>query len=239
MGLKAPEKRMRDVEYVLRFASFYHATYLKYKPSMARFLNEDMLTFQKITDKQAVELGHAFKNTVTLIRSLLGHNAFKRYYRGDAKSPDGRWEAKRFNAALFDVLMFSFANVDKNQVMANLDAIRESLIVLMTENQEFIESIELSTSSVRMVRQRFDLWRMTLESILSTTMKQPRCFSRALKLELYNVNSTCQICGQQINDADDAALDHIEMYWLGGKTIPENARLTHRYCNWARPKGVG
>jgi len=32
------------------------------------------------------------------------------------------------------------------------------------------------------------------------------------------------------------AVDHIEMYWKGGKTIPENARLTHRYCNWARSK---
>lgn len=236
MGLKAPEKRMRDVEYVLRFAAFYHATYLKYKPSMARFLNEDMLAFQKITDKQAEELGQAFKNAVTLIRSLLGQNAFKRYYRGDAKSPHGRWETKKFNAALFDVLMYTFANADKNRVMANLDSIREALMVLMTENQDFIDSIELSTSAVRMVRQRFDLWRMTVESILSTTTKQPRCFSRALKLELYKANPTCQICGQQINDADDAALDHIEMYWLGGQTIPENARLTHRYCNWARPK---
>ncbi len=236
MGLNAPEKRMRDVEYVLRFASFYHSTYLKYKPSMARFLNDDMKTYQKITDKQAKELEQAFKNTVAIIRSLLGTNAFKRYYRGDIKSPSGRWETKKFNAALFDILMYSFAEVDKNRVMANLDSIRESLIVLMTENQEFIDSIELSTSAVRMVRQRFDLWRTTLDSILEKSVKQPRCFSRALKLELYNSNPTCKICGQQINDVDDAALDHIEMYWLGGKTIPENARLTHRYCNWARPK---
>ena len=33
-----------------------------------------------------------------------------------------------------------------------------------------------------------------------------------------------------------AAVDHIEQYWRGGKTIPENARLTHRYCNMARPR---
>ena len=26
------------------------------------------------------------------------------------------------------------------------------------------------------------------------------------------------------------------MYWTGGKTIPENARLAHRYCNWARSR---
>jgi hypothetical protein len=238
MGLKAPEKRMRDVEFVLRFAAFYHSTYLKYKPSMARFLNEDMQTYQKLTRQQASELRQAFKNSVTLIRSLLAQNAFKRYYRGDSKSPHGRWETKKFNAALFDVLMYTFANVDKNQVMASLDAIREALIVLMTENQDFIDSIELSTSGIRMVRQRFDLWRMTLESILSTTSKQPRCFTRALKLELFMANPTCQICGQQINDADDAAVDHVEMYWLGGKTIPENARLTHRYCNWARAKST-
>jgi len=47
---------------------------------------------------------------------------------------------------------------------------------------------------------------------------------------------TCEICKQRILSADDAAIDHIKQYWVGGKTIPENARLTHRYCNWARPR---
>jgi hypothetical protein len=236
MGLKTPEKRMRDVEYVLRFASFYHATYLRYKPSMARFLNEDMRKYQKISDADTAELRKAFNNSVTLVRSLLGSNAFKRYYRGDGKSADGRWESRKFNAALYDILMYGFASADKNQVMASLDSIREALIVLMSENQDFVDSIELSTSAVRMVKQRFDLWRATLEPILAITKKQPRCFSLALKRELYDANPTCQICGQLISDLDDAAVDHIEMYWLGGKTIPENARLTHRYCNWARSK---
>jgi 5-methylcytosine-specific restriction endonuclease McrA len=32
----------------------------------------------------------------------------------------------------------------------------------------------------------------------------------------------------------DADIDHIKHYWRGGKTIPENARLTHRYCNRKR-----
>jgi hypothetical protein len=237
MGLKSPEKRMRDVEYVLRFAAFYHSTYLKYKPSMARFLNEDMKENQKISDVKAQELKKAFKNSITLIRSLLGENAFKRFYRGSGKSSNGYWEPKKFNASLYDVLMCSLADKDKNLVMANLDAIREALIVLMTTNQDFIDAIELSTSSVKMVTQRFDIWRFTLESILAQGEKQPRCFSRALKKELYDKNSTCSICNQHIADLDDSAVDHVEQYWLGGKTIPENARLTHRYCNWSRPKG--
>lgn len=237
MGLKGPEKRMKDVEYVLRFAAFYHATYLKYKPSMARFLDEDMRKHQKATKREQEELTAAFKNSVTLVRSLLGRNAFKRFHRGgDSESPNGYWEPRKFNASLYDILMYSFADKDKNRVMANLDAIREALIVLMTENQSLIDAIELSTSSLRMVTTRFDIWRMTLDEILSQTTRQPRCFSRALKQQLYDANPACQICGQHIADSDDSAVDHIEQYWLGGRTIPENARLTHRYCNWARSK---
>lgn len=236
LGLKTPEKRMKDVEYALRFSAFYHATYLKYRPSMARFLNEDMKEYQKISNVKALELRKAFKKSITLIRSLLGEHAFKRFHKGSDKSHDGYWEPKKFNASLYDVLMFSFADREKNLVMANLDSIREALIVLMTENQEFIEAIELSTSSLKMVTRRFDIWRKTLDDILARIDKQPRCFSRELKQSLYNQNSTCAICGQHISDLDDSAVDHIEQYWLGGMTIPENARLTHRYCNWARPK---
>ena len=129
---------------------------------------------------------------------------------------------------LSDILIFSFADKDKSQIMANLDAIRESFIGLMTENEDFIYSIEHSTSSKSMVTKRFDIWRATLDAILGSSTKQPRCFSYVLKKELYEKHPTCEICGQHIVDIDDAAVDHIDEYWLGGKTIPENARLTHR-----------
>lgn len=236
MGLKGPEKRMRDVEYVLRFGAFFHFTYLKFKPSMARFLNEDMARYRNIASNDADDLRKAFKTSVSLTRSLLGSNAFKRFYRGNGESPNGRWEDKKFNASLYDVLMWGFSNAEKNQVMAKLDAIREALLYLMTEDQAFIDSIELSTSSVKMVTCRFDKWRKALDDVLNSTNRQPRCFSHALKEQLFKSNPQCQLCGQHISDIDDSAVDHVQQYWLGGKTIPENARLTHRYCNWARPK---
>lgn len=236
MGLSGPEQRMRDVEYVLRFAAFFHATYLNYKPPMAWFLNQDMARYQQVRDDDVRQLRTAFRTSTTLVRSLLGDHAFKRYYRGEQSEPNGRWESKKFNAALYDVLMFGFAQLDKNVVMARLDAIREAFIALMTESDEFIEAIELSTSSIRMVTRRFDLWRDALTAALGDTRQQARCFSWALKHQLYEADPTCGICSQHIVDIDDAAVDHIEQYWLGGKTIPENARLTHRYCNWARSK---
>ena len=75
-----------------------------------------------------------------------------------------------------------------------------------------------------------------MDDILEADKKQKRCFTKALKDELFKKKPTCAICGQRISTVDDAAVDHIEQYWRGGKTIPSNARLTHRFCNWARPR---
>ena len=237
LGLTGPDKRMRDVELVLRFASFYHATYLKYAPPMKRFYNHDMEHWKGLTSQDADQLRVAFKNAIVIIRSLLGRqHAFKRYYQGEAKNPNGRWEPKKFNASLYDVLMGVLWDKDRNQVMAALDTLREGWIDLMANNTEFKQAIELSTSSVEMVRRRFDLARAWVEDVLRNYRVQPRCFSRELKRQLFETNSTCALCGQGINDIDDSAVDHIEQYWRGGQTIPENARLTHRFCNSSRPR---
>lgn len=238
MGYSKPHKRMMDIEFVLRFASFYNQTYLRYISPMKKFMNKEMEQRQNISDNEVQELKNAFKNSVSLIYSLLGNNAFRRFVPGsDHQNPDGHWETKKFNASLFDILMWSFADKDKNLVMNNLDSIKEGLVNLMCD-QDFIGSILLATSSKRKVEQRFDMWKKTLDGILSDQEKQPRCFSKNLKKDLYNKNSTCEICRNNISEIDDAAIDHIEQYWLGGKTIPENARLTHRYCNNARSRNA-
>ena len=92
------------------------------------------------------------------------------------------------------------------------------------------------TSSVKMVRTRFDKWRQTLQQVVGSPRREPRCFTRKIKEELFEQDPTCALCGQRILDIDDAAIDHIEQYWLGGGTIPENARLTHRFCNRSRSR---
>jgi hypothetical protein len=135
--------------------------------------------------------------------------------------------------------MYSFAKVDKPVVFLNLDSIREALINMMIDDDEFVVSIEKGTSGLRQVMTRFDKWRAALQRVIDVNHKEVRCFSRKLKEELFGRDKTCAICGQHINDIDDSALDHIKQYWMGGKTIPENARLTHRYCNWARARSEG
>ena len=236
LNLAAPHKRMTDVELVLRFASFYHQTYLKYSQSMRQFFNKDMDKYQFISEDESDELRAAFKNSVSIVKSLFGKNAFKRFHCGDERNPNGEWEEKRFNSSLYDVWMGTFYNKDKNQVYASLDALRESLIDLMASNEGFIDAILIGTSSPKKVQKRFDIARSVIDDVLGNCESQPRCFSSKVKQELFDKDPTCAICNQRINHIDDAAVDHVEQYWRGGKTIHENARLSHRYCNTARSK---
>ena len=236
MNISKPDKRMKDIELVLRFGAFFHATYLKYQSPMRRFLNSDMEQYRNMTTQQAKEFEEAFKKAASLVRSMLGTHAFKRFYCGTADSPNGRWEPKKFNSSLYDVLMWSMARADKNLIMRHLDAVREAYIDLLTNDDSFIESIQLSTSSVQAVKTRFRAWDDRLLAVLSGAGSEPRCFTLAVKQELFDADPTCGLCDNRIQDIDDAAVDHIDQYWRGGQTIPENARLAHRYCNLARSK---
>ena len=229
-------KRMVDVELVLRFAAFYHRSYHNYKAPIKNFLNREMEDNRDINSNKEEELKVAFKNSITIIRSLLGENAFKRFYSGDEKHPNGYWEESRINISLYDILMWSFANKDKNQIMRNLDSIREGLVDLMTRDRDFIDSIEKATSKKDAVKTRFKKWDDVLDEILKHDQIQERCFSKNLKKQFFDSNPVCSICSQEIVDIDDSAVDHIEQYWVGGKTIPSNARLTHRYCNNTRKR---
>lgn len=236
LGLTEPDRRMKDVELALRFASFYHATYLKYDKPMKRYFNKDMAEYQNLNASKQSELRTAFNNATDVVWSLFGASSFKRFTRGDATNHNGRWEPHKFNASLFDVTMGIARDFDKNRIYGALDAIREGLIDLMACHQDFQDCITQSTSDTDRVRRRFHIVQEMMQEIMRDRQKQPRCFSRSLKQELYDADATCAICGQHIADVDDAAVDHIKQYWCGGETIPENARLTHRYCNLARPR---
>lgn len=237
VGLDSAEKRMKDVELVLRYCAFLNKGYTNYKAPIKRFLNEEAAERQHISKEKIAEIRKCFKNSVTLVKSMLGNNVFHRYLNGTEENPDGKWEDRIFNVALYDILMVCFAREDKNKVMRNLDAIRESWIDMQTNDFEFIEFLRVATSTPKSVTFRFDAWRKRLATILDADEKQPRCFTRALKEKLFKQDPTCAICHQKIQTIDDAAVDHIKQYWTGGKTIPSNARLAHRYCNCARSKG--
>jgi 5-methylcytosine-specific restriction endonuclease McrA len=52
-----------------------------------------------------------------------------------------------------------------------------------------------------------------------------------LKKQLFDRDSTCEICHNKIMAIEDAEVDHKDPYSKGGPTTIENAQLAHRYCN--------
>ncbi len=231
-GLK---ERMKDIELVLRYFTFRSKTYLNYKPSMKQFLNREMPELQKLSNVDIKNMEKDFKKAVQSTKTVFGNHAFRKFSKGYSNDPNGYWEEKKVNRGLFDIVMFGFTRYEKSEIIPKADAIREELLWLMTRNDEFIDSISGSgTDSPAKVELKFEIWLNCLKDLLGTSKKEPRSFSASIKHVLYENNKSCAYCDQQIISPDDAEVDHIEHYWRGGKTIPSNARLLHRYCNRTR-----
>jgi len=231
------KKRMLDVELVLMFCAFYHNNSDKYNKSLTQFLNQDMRIHRNLSDDELDKLEAQFKKSVRLIKHIWGKNAFN-IYTVDSETKMGGY-SKLFNQGLFQILMYWFIPYSFHDVVPYTDLIREELLNLQIHDIEFIDTLTGSgTNSPFKVRKKFDIWGNTIKGILNYPQNDPRAFSYSLKKKLWDNSNICGICSQRISSIDDAEVDHIICYWRGGKTIPENARLTHRYCNRSRSREI-
>ncbi|MFJ1123226.1 HNH endonuclease family protein [Bacillus thuringiensis] len=229
------QKRMEDIELVLRFLAFYLDGFANYQGRLKHFLNNHMketkLIFDNLDEIERESRFKAYKkkfqDSLQLTRTVFGDNSFKSVSIKKSHSNYSlHWN--KTNKVLFDLIMVSFAQYDKAQIVPHADSIREALINLILNDPNFLP--QDGTLSKTNVLHRFNLWNAELNSIIGHK-KQPRSFSFQLKKELFDNNATCSYCNQQISSIDDAVVDHHLPYWKGGETIPENARLLHIYCN--------
>lgn len=227
------KRRMQDVELVLMFCAFHNTSPDHYRKSLSQFLNDEMKNNKSITTEKVGILEKQFKKSVQLIKHILGDKAFNIYSIDEETKQITR--SKTFNQGLFQILTYWFIPYEKHQIIQYSDLIKEELINLQVHNQAFRDTLTGSgTNSPHNIKLKFDIWGNTIKGILNYPENEPRAFSYSLKKQLWDEENTCEICGQQINSIEDAEIDHIICYWKGGRTIPENARLAHRFCNRSR-----
>lgn len=226
---KHGHKRMIDVELVLRFCAWYNSGFHMFKTKrLSEFFDREMENGKNYKDRELRALGKRFKDAIHLAYSGFGADrAFRRYREGSSGA--GIFDAKA-NKAIYDVVMYSFARYPKAHIWPHLEALRESLYDLMASDPKFQDAIGGSTSDAARINYRFTTWMARFEEIVGDD-PQKRTFTRDVKRKLFQRNPTCQLCKQEIYDMDDSEVHHVEEYWRGGKTIPENAALTHRFCN--------
>ena len=116
----------------------------------------------------------------------------------------------------------------------DLVPIREEFLDLLASDGTVIDYITRYTDSPDGVRYRAETWKRRVDDLINAPASETRAFSSALKQKFYDDDPSCAICRQHVHSLDDAEIDHVVHYWRGGRTIPENARLTHRYCNRRR-----
>jgi hypothetical protein len=217
---------------ILRFLALSEKDIRLFKPSMKQFCNKELREWRNLSKERADEYRKRFRKSVDLCFSVFGENAFRRFSPGKSEADrDGSWAAIRINMALFDVQMCGFALYDQNQLHSHYDEIREAMLELMCNDQEFINTIESRTSGKEQMNFRFKKWLDTLDSITKGSPPSPRVFPYAVKKQLFDEDPTCKLCGNRIMAIEDSEVDHIIPYSKDGPTTLDNAQLAHRYCN--------
>lgn len=229
------DKRMHDRALVLRFLAFYSSTYLKAKKGLKPFLNEFFETYKNPPVTKLSEFRNAFQKSMRACYTIFGNKAFRLQRTSEREA--GQW-APKINASVFQVLAVSFTDYDIGQLTRASDAIFEEYCDIISNDPRWVQAVSNRTSHYSNVEYAFETWRARLKEAIKAAEPNDtvRCFSRSLKENLFTEDNTCSICNNKISSINDAALDHSVHYWRGGKTVPENARLAHRQCNWERGK---
>jgi hypothetical protein len=133
LGRTAPDKRLRDVELVLRCLAFYQCRD-KYEKPMKEFLNQYMEHKRRNADDYA-EIVDKFVDSTALITSNLGEKPF--HLRG------------RLNYGVLDSVMYAVLNSDF------IDNIKEKFDALL-EDKDYIDAVTVSTSDASVIERRLN-----------------------------------------------------------------------------------
>jgi hypothetical protein len=233
-------KRMDDRTLVLRFLAFYERHYSKCRGGLKRFLNEFSSIYRNPTEDKIEDFQRKFAHSMKAAKTIFGSHAFRlrKELGKEPKGALGEWTT-RVNASIFQVISVSFLDYKLEQLTRRSDSIYEAYVNLISdpESKLWVDYTKTATGDYSRIEYVFTIWNHILKDAVGTCEGNDpkRCFSRALKEKLFNEQKrVCALCGQTISMIEDAEIDHIEHYWKGGKTIPENARLVHRHCNRTR-----
>lgn len=155
------DRRMRDVELVLRFVAF-DLFYHDYKGNLKQFLDDAVVFFDKDWDRQRPKLDDSlqrFTRALSLSYLIFEGHTFKKW--------NGSGYERRANRAIFDVITryFSQSDIDKSLVETKKTKIIEAYKELC-ELVEFKQAIERSTKTPYATAVRLRLWGDSLSQTL-------------------------------------------------------------------------
>ncbi len=212
-------------ERALRF--FALRDFQNYKSSILKTLNDFMQQNRYASDDKIEGFKSLYRGTVDIIKQVLGELAFCAYDR------EKKTITKKFSGSVYDSIIIPFAIFNKHDLITHADEIRKQIENLKIHNQQYQEDTYAATGSRKRVIGRI----MTVYNLISSIVgsyggeSEIRAFSYEIKQQLYHEGYICSYCNNTILNIDDAEVDHIIAFSLGGRTDISNAQLLHRHCN--------
>lgn len=218
-------KRKNYQEYILRF--FALRNFNDYSSSIGKTMNNFMSKHQNDDEKQIEESKKLFNGTIDIIKQVLGNTAFSAYDR------QNHCFMNKFSGSVYDSIAIACSMFSSNDLMRHADKIREKITEIKENDQKYSDYTYAATGSKERVIGRIMIIYNAIQEIIgkSSNSDTDRVFSYQDKKALWHDNYVCSYCGQTILEIDDAEVDHILPYSLGGETVIENAQLLHRHCN--------
>lgn len=160
LGIDKPDPRLRDVELLLRLIAWKKRSEV-YQGNMKPFLDSTMEALNRNWDAErgVVErmVGQLLQG-VDALTKIFGENAARKY-------KDGKFETS-LNRALFEVQVYYFALPGLRAAALRAKKPVIDAFKVLSENVDFLNSIESTTKSIENYRTRFELYRSMLRKVL-------------------------------------------------------------------------
>ncbi len=163
---KKPHERFLDVEFIIRFFAFKtnlmkaeNGKYcLKdYAGSLVGYINDYMRDNCNPTNKVRDKLIESFNSVIDKVVSVFGaEQAFR----------DLTIDSSKVNKAIADFIMLSFDMISKEKLIRSREGIKSLLKEILTNNQEFKNSISQRTSDTKVINYRINQWFERLKSVV-------------------------------------------------------------------------
>lgn len=234
-GGTTPEPRFKEREMILRFLALANRVQF-YSGGLKRFLNDYMARHAPQDAAAIEEQAQLFRKTMQNVHTVFGPNS-GRLYGIQSGSHNGRWD-KKFSIAALEIQASALLGQDALKVQRVADQIQEHFLFLLLTNKAVQDAISQATGSTSATRLRWSAFKSVVQPILENVTIEPRFFSFEYRKRLYDAHPVCAICKNRIHTFEDSTVDHIIPYSRGGKTVEENAQLSHRSCNAAKNAAI-
>jgi hypothetical protein len=170
LRIRKPDFRMRDVELLLRYYAF-RMRLQEYRGNLKAFLDATVELNNRsweVNQPDIRAIYDEFNGSIETAFEVFSSNAF---FRWDGKAQ--RYE-RRFNRALFDAVMFHFADGNVRSIAVEKHANAEDALKRLCESDvEFVRSIQVSTKTVGATFYRIKAWGDKLGQVLDKELHTP------------------------------------------------------------------